>query len=172
SFSENVSTVEDIFSVARGQRNASISAANVAFRTPSELRIDPQFRGKMVLPALMKIPDSDFAFVKDTPSQFGFRKFNPNLREQPFSVHNSAHRFIFLTIMKALIAGNAFFALAPNRDILGNHSFLLAAYHSFVHTCLTHVFFKEQAAAGSIAADVAADTIRKRRNQVRSLLLS
>ncbi|KAH8914159.1 hypothetical protein BT69DRAFT_1305634 [Atractiella rhizophila] len=116
----------------------------------------PAFRGKKMVPGLNKIPDSVFGFVRTILADFGLTKFNPNLREEAFSVHNS----------------NAFFKLMPDPERLRNDSFLVAAYDSIVHKRFKRMFVKIKDQGGSITEDIANEAIWKRRNRVCYLVIS
>ncbi|KAH8914756.1 hypothetical protein BT69DRAFT_1342344 [Atractiella rhizophila] len=119
-----------------------------------------------MVPGLNKIPDSTFGFVRAILADFGLTKFNPNLTEEAFSVHNCAHRFVFLIVMKALVSANALFKLAPDPKRLRNDSFLVAAYDSIVHKRFKRMFVKIKDQGGSITEDIANEAIRKRRNRL------
>ncbi|PPR01552.1 hypothetical protein CVT24_005887 [Panaeolus cyanescens] len=127
-FDDQFSSEDDLFK----QRHADplIPPEDVQIHDWSKIPADPLNRN---LTTLKQIPDTAIHFMRQTAARYALKQWNPDLRQAPYGLYNSACRMAAIDSFRQAVVAQVYSMFKPNAKLVGNVDFLVKVYDHTVH---------------------------------------
>jgi hypothetical protein len=164
-FNSRFATQEDIFQ-QRDSQEVLVEERSVVITRIANLRRPSKYAANA-----SRLEEFWFAYFATSCARYGLARWQPDLRDTPYSLYNATHRIVAIDSFRQAVQAGAYSYMAADPRLLGDMTMLFRIYDQFVHHRQHGRYMQEFRKPGTLITKEAKSAAYAGRSRVSAYLL-